>query len=151
MGNCITSKESSSRGKKPEKFVKSKLKASDLKKQYNIELKPLGEGSFGKVFRAFNRSDPSSFIAIKVINKHGLDADDLISISREVSIMQQVDHPGIVKYYETYDDLKYIYLCMELCQGGELFEEITKKEMLTEADSVKYMVKLIKALHHCHS
>lgn len=151
MGNCITSKESSSRGKKPEKFVKSKLKASDLKKQYNIELKPLGEGSFGKVFRAFNRSDPSSFIAIKVINKHGLDADDLISISREVSIMQQVDHPGIVKYYETYDDLKYIYLCMELCQGGELFEEITKKEMLTEADSAKYMVKLIKALHHCHS
>jgi serine/threonine protein kinase len=32
-----------------------------------------------------------------------------------------------------------------------LFEEITKKEMLAESDSAEYMVKLIKALHHCHS
>ena len=69
-------------------YVKSRLKAHDLKKQYEIELKPLGEGSFGKVFRAFNRSDPSSRVAIKVIKKHGLDEDDLLSISREVAIMQ---------------------------------------------------------------
>ena len=39
--------------------------------------------------------------------------------------MQQVDHPNIVKYYETYDDKKYIYLCMELCTGGDLFHKIT--------------------------
>lgn len=107
-------------------YVKSRLKAHDLKKQYDIELKPLGEGSYGKVFRAFNKADPSSKVAIKVIKKAGLDAEDLLSIAREVAIMQQVDHPNIVKYYETYDDVKYIYLCMELCTGGELFDEITK-------------------------
>ena len=64
--------------------MKSKLRATDLKKQYNIELKPLGEGSFGKVFRAVNRSDSTQLVAIKVINKHGLDADDILSINREV-------------------------------------------------------------------
>jgi calcium-dependent protein kinase len=35
--------------------------------------------------------------------------------------MQTVDHPNIVKYFETYDDKKFIYLVMELCTGGELF------------------------------
>jgi calcium-dependent protein kinase len=127
------------------------LRAKDLKKQYDIELKPLGEGSFGKVFKASNKSDPTVKVAVKVINKHGMDADDLLSISREVAIMQQVDHPNIVKYYETYDDVKYIYLCMELCTGGELFDEISKKEMLNEANAAEYMIKLVRALHHCHS
>ena len=65
--------------------------------------------------------------------------------------MQQVDHPNIVKYYETYDDVKYIYLCMELCQGGELFDEITKSDMIKENDAARYMIKLIRALFHCHS
>lgn len=65
--------------------------------------------------------------------------------------MQQVDHPNIVKYYETYDDVKYIYLCMELCTGGELFDEITKSDIIKENDAAKYMIKLIRALYHCHS
>ena len=65
--------------------------------------------------------------------------------------MQQVDHPNIVKYYETYDDIKYIYLCMELCTGGELFDEITKSDIIKENDAAKYMIKLIRALYHCHS
>ena len=146
---------SSNSGKKKssmtESYVRSRLKATDLKKQYEIEMKPLGEGSFGKVFRAYNRSDKSTMVAIKVIKKAGLDAEDLLSIAREVSIMQQVDHPNIVKYYETYDDVKYIYLCMELCKGGELFDEITKNEMIKENDAAKYMIKLVRALFHCHS
>ena len=131
--------------------MNSRLRAKELKKQYNIELKPLGEGSFGKVFKASNKSDSSMKVAVKVINKHGLDEDDLLSISREVAIMEQVDHPNIVKYYETYDDVKYIYLVMELCTGGELFEEIEKRDMLKESSAAEYMIKLIRALHHCHS
>ena len=87
MGNCISAKNTE-RNSKEERFVKSKLKATDLKKQYSIDLKPLGEGSYGKVFRASNKSDPSHVVAIKVINKHGMDKDNLLSISREVSIMQ---------------------------------------------------------------
>lgn len=51
-------------------------------------MKPLGEGSFGKVFKATNKSDKSITVAIKVINKHGMDRDDLLSIAREVNIMQ---------------------------------------------------------------
>ena len=66
--------------------------------------------------------------------------------------MQQVDHPNIVKYYETYDDSKYIYLCMELCTGGELFEKVTKrKKPFSEAEAAEVMRDLLKALQHCHS
>ena len=60
-------------------------------------------------------------MAIKVIDKSKLSVEDLESLKKEVFIMQTVDHPNIVKYFETYDDKKFIYLVMELCTGGELF------------------------------
>lgn len=125
--------------------------ASDMKKQYDIyDKNPLGEGSFGKVFKARNKEDSSHVLAIKVIKKYGMAPKDILGLQREVSIMQQVDHPNIVRYYETYDDYKYIYLCMELCQGGELFEKITKENHISEKVAAKYMTDLVRALQHCH-
>ena len=90
-------------------------------------MKVLGSGSYGKVFLAENRKDRSMKIAIKVIKKSHLHEDDLENLKMEVSIMQQVDHPNIVKYYETYDDFKFIYLCMEFCTGGELIQDVVTK------------------------
>jgi len=46
----------------------------------------------------------------------------------EVAILNTLDHPNICKYYETYDDSKYIYLVMELISGGQLFDKITSQE-----------------------
>ena len=37
----------------------------------------------------------------------------LDQIMEEVSILNTLDHSNIVKYFETYDDKKYIYLVME--------------------------------------
>ena len=65
--------------------------------------------------------------------------------------MNKIDHPNIVKYYETYNDHKFIYLCMELCTGGELFKKIEKENKINESIAAKYMIKLISALQHCHS
>lgn len=41
-------------------------------------------------------------------------------------ILNTLDHPNIVKYYETYDDPKNIYLVMEHISGGELFDKIAQ-------------------------
>jgi calcium-dependent protein kinase len=65
--------------------------------------------------------------------------------------MQTVDHPNIVKYYETYNEPKCIYLVMELCTGGELLQKITESgKPMKEADISSEMAKLLKALLHCH-
>jgi serine/threonine protein kinase len=57
-----------------------------------------------------------------------------------------------VKYYETYDDVKYIYLVMELCSGGELFERISDtKKPFSEKEAATVVSKLLKAIIHCHT
>lgn len=71
-----------------------------------------------------HKKDDRFKVAIKVMNKKKL-AEHIDSIYEEVKILNKLDHPNVVKYYETYDDDKYIYLVMEHIDGGELMDKIT--------------------------
>lgn len=42
------------------------------------------------------------------------------------------EHPNIVRYREVYEDREAIYLVMELCEGGELFDRIVARGHYTE-------------------
>ena len=100
----------------------------------------MGAGAFGKVFLTFNKHNKDHEVAIKVMNKKKL-KDHLDAIQEEVAILTRLDHPNIVKYYETYVDEKYIYLVMEYIDGGELFDKIAKQEnqVFTEDMACGYM------------
>ena len=82
MGNCMNTKNTGE-----PKFIMSKAKAKDMQNLYNIDKKLLGEGSYGKVFKAFNKKDKTIEIAIKAIAKAHLDDDDLAALENEVAIM----------------------------------------------------------------
>ena len=71
----------------------------------------------------------------------------------EVSILNNLDHPNIVKYFETYDDKKYLYLVMEYVKGKTLLREITDHDVdeFTEKKAAVYMEKIFKAVNHCHA
>lgn len=75
-------------------------------------MKLLGSGHTGKVFQTTKTINKNLTVAIKVIEKVKLDKDfDLIF--EEASSLAKMDHPNLVKYYEIYQDKKYIYLVME--------------------------------------
>jgi calcium-dependent protein kinase len=98
----------------------------ELKQNYviNDKTRVLGIGSYGKVFMTTNRHDPDFKVAIKVLDKERL-KENLDLIQQEVNILHKLDHPNIVKYFETYNDVKFIYLVMEYVNGIPLFEKIT--------------------------
>eukprot|EP00913_Durusdinium_trenchii_P027968 g26223.t1 len=78
---------------------------------YQMDKKKLGEGSYGSVSKATN-------ISTKAI--------------RAIAIMKMMDHPNIIKLYESFEDLRNIYLVMELCAGGELFDRIIESGHFSE-------------------
>ena len=135
--------------------VKITQGVKELKQQYVINKERLGTGSYGQVYLAVDRKDPDQKVAIKVINKQRMSKEDILAIMDEVQILLTVDHPNIVAYRETYDDLNYIYLVMEHLPGGELFDSpqtFTKENSsYSEGDAAAVISKLLKALHHCHS
>ena len=101
----------------------------ELKQNYHIDhkTKVLGAGAFGKVFLTTNKHDANIKVAIKVLNKDKL-RENLTNIMDEIATLHTLDHPNIVKYYETYNDAMYIYLVMEYITGMPLFEKICQQE-----------------------
>ena len=111
----------------------------------------ISSGYYGTVERACFKNDPSKFYAVKSIAKINLSQKNLKNLICEIQVLAKLDHPNIVKYYETYDDDKYFHVVMELCEGGELFERIVKKKRLSEKDAAEILFKLTHAISHCHS
>ncbi len=79
-----------------------------------------------------------------------LTQEDKVALQNEVDILKQVDHPNIVKFYDMYEDEKYIYIVMELLGGGELFDQIMTKEIFTEKESRDIIAPIFDALIYCH-
>jgi len=91
----------------------SKVALDEIKKYYKIDSTALGKGAFGKVFMAESITDKTFKVAIKVISKKNMKKKDVEELGEEVQILNQLDHPNIVKYHELYEDKKSLYLVME--------------------------------------
>ena len=118
---------------------------------YKIDSKkPLGEGAYGKVFKASSVNNKDQLFAIKQVKKKSQSESAIEAMYREVNVMNSVEHAHIIKYFETYEESNYIYLVMELCENGSLEDKI-KDGPLKEEDAAKYLFQVAKALEHCHS
>ena len=119
--------------------------------KYEIS-KNLGKGAYGRVLEVRNKIT-GEFRACKQLPK--IKISNVEKIQREISILKKVDHPNIIKLYEVFEDDKYIYLIMEQCKGGELFDKIInhiqKKKMFSEKEAASIFYQVISSLSYCHN
>lgn len=81
-------------------------------KKYELTNEVLGVGEFGKVVKAKRlysklnwektNSHEESFVAVKAISKKRLDKDIIHIIDDEMKVLNTLDHPNIIKYYEEF-------------------------------------------------
>ena len=133
-----------------------KMKPSSLMKDIRKEfkfLKPLGGGHFGTVRKAFRKSDkePYHYFAIKSISIKNMSQKDYEDLVKEVDIISDLDHPNIIKFYETYHDDYFFHIVMELCKGKEVFDNICNRGYLSEKKVQNIIFKVLLAISHCHS
>ncbi|KAI7738993.1 LOW QUALITY PROTEIN: hypothetical protein M8C21_030526, partial [Ambrosia artemisiifolia] len=104
----------------------------DIYQHYKIG-KELGRGEFGVSYECQDITTGER-VACKKISKSKLRAQiDVEDVRREVSIMRHMPlHPNIVTFKDVYEDKDAIYLVMEICEGGELFDRIVAKGHYTE-------------------
>ena len=124
----------------------------DFRKKYEYQAL-IGSGAFGKVRLYLDRDSRSFKYAIKTIKKNIFKKHSIDSIKREVDILRSMDHPNIVKYFETYEDECYLHIVMEYIAGDNLFRVLTDQKgfKFTERTISKIMTCLLKAvlfLHH---
>ena len=131
-----------------EKFV-GKVEGK-LEDKYEI-IKEIGSGGFSRCLQVRNKSTGLLY-ACKELPKKKL--SDYEGLMREVNLMIQLDHPNIIKLYEVYETDKNIYLIMELCTGGELFDRIVENTengvQFTEKQAADIFKQMMSAINYCH-
>ncbi len=94
---------------------------------------PALAGAFGIVYEAEHRASGEKR-ACKCIAKAKLVGnEDLEDVRREVQVLQMVgQHENVAELLGVYEDQRNVYLVLELCRGGELFDRIVSKGTFTE-------------------
>ena len=115
-----------------------------LDKYENIEY--LGKGTFG-VVRLYQDKRTKEKVAIKIINKKKIiNKYHETSIKRELDILQNIQHINIINTKHILNDSKNIYIIMEYCEKGELFNLIEDKIYLKENEAAYYFYQLINGI-----
>ncbi|CAL8471619.1 g11161 [Coccomyxa elongata] len=61
------------------------------------------------------------------------------------------NHANIVSLHEVIEDAHYVYIVMEECEGGELFDLILERGHLSEKDAAVNARAILEVIRHCHS
>ena len=116
-----------------------------LQQRYRLEAE-LGRGGMGLVYRAKDIQNERE-VAVKVINPATANALTLGQFTREAEITSRLNHPHIVKVFETNSlETETPYIVMELVKGKSL-DEIKN---LTYARIIDIATQICDALEHIH-
>lgn len=109
-----------------------------------------GGGAFGSVMRVQHRllgvDRACKSMSIK-------SRKQLALVETEVALMRKLDHPSVLRLYESYyDGDRNVFLIIELCEGGPLTARIERQRpgVLPEAEAVWAMHDLFAGLQYCH-
>lgn len=109
--------------------------------------KELGRGEFGVTYKCIERETGEAY-ACKTISKSKLRTEiDVDDVRREVEIMRHLPrHPNIVSLKEAFEDKDAVYIVMELCEGGELFDRIVARGHFTERAAITITRTILEIL-----
>ncbi|CAD8151535.1 unnamed protein product [Paramecium octaurelia] len=118
-----------------------------------LNLKVIGKGTYAKVLLAQRKQNQNKY-AVKTFQKSALmdkNNKQRQGLLNEIDLLRSCDHPNIIKLYEIYESGDYIYLVMELLEGGELFDLILETQCFQESKVALIMFKIFDALEYLHT
>eukprot|EP00746_Dinoflagellata_sp_MGD_P025752 gnl/MRDRNA2_/MRDRNA2_160646_c0_seq1.p1 gnl/MRDRNA2_/MRDRNA2_160646_c0~~gnl/MRDRNA2_/MRDRNA2_160646_c0_seq1.p1 ORF type:complete len:484 (+),score=112.67 gnl/MRDRNA2_/MRDRNA2_160646_c0_seq1:204-1655(+) len=133
------------------KANKSGAGAEDIRDKYDIG-EILGSGSFGQVRQARLKENATEVRAVKMIERDDQDGEwsNQAMFVREVELLQTIDHTNIIRYYDFYEDPHFLYVVMELCSGGEVFQKILELKRFQETDASAIGRQMLSAVNYIH-
>jgi serine/threonine protein kinase len=125
----------------------------DITADYDISRTILGKGHYGMVRECTHRKSPNRILAVKSVDKSKIKRLD--HLRREVYLLYKMDHDGIMKMIDCYEDPKYVHIITERYTGGELFDKIsqatTPKGCFSEDKAAKIIQQLLEAVAYLHA
>ena len=70
------------------------------------------------------------------------------NLEAEISILQSIQHPNVMRLHEVQATERHVYLMLEYCPGGDLMQVIRQRGAQSEAQTRIYLVQLAHGLQH---
>lgn len=119
--------------------------------------KIVGEGYSGCVRKCYLIKDESQKFAVKIMNSTQGSSKELMYFTNELNILRNIEHPNVIRYYESYQDAKHYYHIQEYCNGGTLRQMFNDKSRVGDLLLIRHVfhqaVSAVKYLHShgiCH-
>ncbi|KAG9439205.1 hypothetical protein H6P81_019370 [Aristolochia fimbriata] len=112
-------------------------------------LEPIGRGSFGDVFKGFDK-ELNKEVAIKVIDLEEAE-DEIEDIQKEISVLSQCRSPYITEYYGSYLHQTKLSIVMEYMAGGSVADLLQTGPPLDETSIACILRDLLHAIEYLHN
>lgn len=117
-----------------------------------LKFRILGVGTFGKVWLVSHRRTGTPYALKQLSKREIIGHHQAEGVIREKNIMASLDHPFVVNLVATFQDERYLYMLIELVQGGELFSVIhtETRDGIPNGNSRFYAACILESLTHLH-
>jgi len=123
-----------------------------LTNKYTVS-KVLGRGATGEVRLGFRIPDLHR-VAIKIICKRTnstISSKEASQVLNEVKILQSVSHPCVINLEDVIDTQDFLFIVLELAEGGELFDKIIERTKMNEVEAKLHFFQIASAIKYLHS
>eukprot|EP00884_Botryococcus_braunii_P014009 jgi/Botrbrau1/22609/Bobra.176_1s0039.1 len=111
-------------------------------------IRRIGEGSFAQVIQVRHKQLGKEY-ALKIVDKHlVVRYKQVDNIRRERALLDILDNPGVIKLYFTFQDAASLYLGLQLCENGELYDQIERKGRLPLDQAQLYAAEIVLTLEY---
>uniref|UniRef100_K3WF86 Protein kinase domain-containing protein n=1 Tax=Globisporangium ultimum (strain ATCC 200006 / CBS 805.95 / DAOM BR144) TaxID=431595 RepID=K3WF86_GLOUD len=115
---------------------------------YDVQTQNIGRGHYAVVCRGKCKRTGRA-VAVKKIKRF---LSDEKRLKAEISVLRRVKHhPNIVELIDVFETAREVHLVLELCTGGELFERLADKGPYSEADCVRHVRDMARAVQYLHA
>ncbi|WOL04930.1 calcium-dependent protein kinase 2 [Canna indica] len=121
----------------------------DVRSFYTLG-KELGRGQFGVTYLCTDKKTGMQYACKSISKRKLVSKSDQEDIQREIQIMQHLTgQANIVEFKGAYEDNNAVYLVMELCAGGELFDQIIAKGHYSERAAANICRAIMNVVNIC--
>lgn len=111
----------------------------------------IGKGSYGKVF-LMRDTQTDELVVVKTIPVKNKDQKGRISAQKEAKLLSMMQHPNIIKYYNSFFDTQGDFcIVLEYADGKDLQKYLETHKQLAEKQVLQIFTQIILGLDYIHS
>ena len=137
-------------------FIDKEIKKEDVGSKLSdfIVEKKLGEGHFGSVFLVTSKITKKLYAIKEIIATRYRSEAQRLSVEREIKLLENLHHPHVITYYNSFREKNNFYIITEYINGGSLLDLLGKNikngTLIDEKTIWYHLVQSLSGLVYLH-